>query len=316
MPALTTASRRLAGALAALLAAAALAAAPAQAAPGFDPSDGTVTPSLPRSTPVGHGCRVYGSSNGFGAYCNAVDGRGRTVEEILAAAGIPECWNERPSEVLADDYAAMRQQRLLAGEQGDYWVRVCVRFPQPNNPVFDTGPEWIPLGQQPVILTPAQLNLIAVYNRRELPAPTVHVSPVSQPRVFQPVAFSLDPVLPTAADPNPYEVTVRRGNVEVTVQARLYGVEFSPADGVTLACPGWGVLVGAADTPRTRPEACWWTFPHSSAAQVDQVYRVHATAYWEIWYEVAGTWSQIGVYPKELGDLSVRVTEVQTVVVP
>lgn len=301
---------------AALLAGAALGAAPAQAAPGFEPSDGSVTPSLPRSTLVGKtGCRVYGSSNGFGAYCNAVEGTGRTVEQILAAAGIPPCWNEEPSEVLADDYEAMRQQRLLGGEQGRYWVRVCLRF-EDDNPLFDTEAEWIAPPQLPVLLTQAQQNLIAVYNRRELPAPTVHVSPVSQPRVFQPVAFSLDPIEPNPMDPAPYEVTVQRGGVRVTVQAQLHSVAFEPADGVTLPCPGGGVVVAATDTPASRPDACWWAFPHSSAAQVDQVYPVHATAYWTIRYQVGGVWTEIGVYPKELGDLRVRVSEVQTVVVP
>lgn len=296
----------------------ALGTASAHADPGFDPpGDGSLRPSTSgHSVSVGNGCRVYGSSNGYGGYCNAVDGKGKTVEQILQDAGIPACWNELPSEVLADDYAAMKQERLLAGERGDYYVRVCIRFDADDNPIFDTGPEWIPFPGRPVLLTQAQLDLIAIYNRRELPAPTVHVSPVSQPRVFQPVAFSLDPIEPTAIDPTPYEIVIARGGVRVTVRATLNGVEFVPADGVTLPCLGWGVVVGPADTPATRPDACWWTFNHSSAAQLDQVYKVHATAFWQIEYEVGGVVQPIGVYPKELGDLSVRVTEVQTVVVP
>jgi hypothetical protein len=296
----------------------ALGAAPAHADPGFDPSgDGDLKPSPSASSvPVGNGCRVYGSSNGYGGYCNAVDGKGKTVQQILAAAGIPACWNEQPSEVQADDYATMTQQRVLAGKRGAYYVRVCIRFDADDNPLFDTGPEWIPFPGAPVLLTQAQLDLIAIYNRRELPAPTVHVSPVSQPRVFQPVAFSLDPIAPNPVDPTPYEIVIARGGVRVTVRATLEGVEFVPADGVTLPCLGWGVVVGPADTPQTRPEACWWRFPHSSAAQEGQAYKVHATAYWQIEYEAAGVVRPIGVYPKELGDLSVRVTEVQTVVVP
>lgn len=313
-------------------------AGPAQAA-GFGPSPaptgqpattdqpqhGSVTPtSNPAAT-----CSIYTSSSGFGALCSSATG-GRTLAELLRDAGIdlnkPYCWDDPQ---LPDGFVPPRPE---AGP-GAWYLQTCLSFRGAvvkSNARLDYAFVFHAPGQEHLLSDTEQVVIDQVTGRGQIPYLQVQTSPVSSPRVGQDVAFSLlcDSAKVSCVD-TPSGRRVRTPSFDVLgVQmfAELVYLRVLPL-GVTrpeerVGCDGAGLARTAEQLDTGNPNApgvCRYRYERSSnqqgQGQETDRYPAKVTAYWRVFVDDgSGPVPFRSAYEKSTTN-SVRVTEVQTLVV-
>jgi hypothetical protein len=262
-------------------------------------------------------CRLYANETAFGMRCGTVTVDGSTIREILNGDPLPTCWHEPLPVGLSDEYGELEGQKEAHGDSGAYWLKTCLKGIDPETlrvhgkVTFTEEVVWVPDGAEVVGLTDNQRTLVAIEAREaRIPLPTVATTPTVRPRVMRDVAFSV--VNDVQAGP----VSYSNGGTTVEMRARLVHLRIVPAQGASaVSCPGAGVEVTTGDTPTTRPEACWWRYARSSAAQPGRTYEVRAIASWTVEYSAGGAWTPLAMIEKQQVTLQ-PVTEVQTMVVP
>lgn len=88
---------------------------------------------------------------------------------------------------------------------------------------------------------------------------------------------------------------------------------YGPNSDVSKTCNGTE-LVSDTDTPATKPGACWWRYPASSAGQPGQGYPFRAEADWTVYYDAGGGPQVLAAFQK-FSDLQLPVFDIQTIVV-
>ncbi|MDQ1289086.1 MAG: hypothetical protein QG622_2652 [Actinomycetota bacterium] len=302
----------LAGATLALAVAVAGMAPPAAAYPGNENTTAGVTTPPPPSGPVRRTvktCRMYANNVSFGMRCGLSTLTGRTIQQILGGDPVPGCWHEPLPADLTDEYAELLREKASQGERGAFYLKTCMKIAEPEV-TFSEEIVFLPEGEPPTTLTRNQRTLVAIEAKESrIPMPTIASSPSVRPRVMQDVAFRVvnDTSTPTITD--------TRSGTKVEMRARLVHLRIIPMTGAAaVGCSGGGVEVTAADTRTARPDACWYRFPRSSAAEPGQTYPVRAIASWTVEYSTGGVWTPLATIEKQQTALQ-PVTEVQTMVV-
>jgi hypothetical protein len=86
--------------------------------------------------------------------------------------------------------------------------------------------------------------------------------------------------------------------------------------GPTVRCAGRGVEVHAVTAPEQVPGACHHRYRHSSARAQGGEYAMPVTAYWRVEFaDGGGAWTELGTFAVNTVQ-RLRVTEIQTLVVP
>lgn len=259
------------------------------------------------------GCAVVAVPSYLGVSCaGAADRGGKTVKEILGDDPVPGCWDDAVSDA---ELASMNLQNQ-PGEGGYtwYWERCLSGIDKKTKEVEDGGIKidvtlkQIDNGDPVKTLTTRQASLVKAYeNNAGVPAPLAGVTPSSHPHVGQWVSF---------VDGTADELSVPAG--AVTLRAHITSIDVKPLgadDDETVTCPGTGVRAGAADTPDSRPDGCWYKYLRSSADQPDEAYPVLMTAHWTVDTSVGGGgWENFTSFTKSQVT-NIPVTEIQTLVV-
>lgn len=316
----------------------ALMAPPAAAIGSDEPPEDTQTTSDGQTVGVRYGCRVSAGPNYLGLTCPGVKS-GVTLEELLCnpAPGqvgpedlikkgqhkgclkVKRCWDDReltPQEMKSMGYAE---------EEGfSYWWRYCLDEEFNLEPPYD-GPREIetevykkPDGEQPVSITRLQEELLSPQaGERSVPRPFAAAAPNPNALVYRDLAFydwrSIQ------LEDHAFEVPA--GDVFIKAVVTETTVEPLGADGAeAVTCAGPGIKVTLADTPQSRPGACWYRYENSSARQDGNVYHVNMSTHWKIYVLQRGdegTLSEENLFTEfdKTATTRVPVREVQTVVI-
>jgi hypothetical protein len=276
-------------------------------------------------------CRIYGSSSGFGLLCSAA-GRGRTLAKMFRDAGIQLdgnstfCWHDPD---LPDGF---RPDRPTSGP-GQWWLQTCLSFPQGAiaraNATLRYEYVFLAPGDADV-LTGQQASVVArATGRGQMPFLQVQTSPVSSPRVAQDVAFSMlcDDGVQCSDTPAGRVISTPRLTVGgVTMHAELVGLRVLPMGAgrpdEEITCTGGGLPRTAAELDQGAeddPRVCRYRFDRSSnsagAGLRGDRYPTQVTAYWQIWFDDGSGAEPLGDPFEKTTITSIRVTEVQTLVV-
>ncbi len=261
-------------------------------------------------------CTLYAGSGSYGMTCRGATGESASYAEILGNEPVPTCWHEdvppgfKPPKVRGE---------LPPG--GKWYLRTCLvsgidpETKQPNGRMrFSQEPEYV-APDNPIELLPGQEIIVAgVRDVRQIPAPFVQTSPSAKPRVGQQLAFYVPPantVGSTISVSGPGLGTVQMRARQTGLQVWPLGTRPAPA----VNCADGGVQITTHDTRETQPNACWWTFEHSSSDQRNNRYPMHVEANWVVEYNADGDWLELGRFTREQENRQ-WVPEVQTIVVP
>lgn len=192
-------------------------------------------------------------------------------------------------------------------EPGTWYIRSCG--------AFYAGVVWLPSGSgpgappvDPVVLAHEALDHLGV------PTPTVALTPpADKVLVNAPVWLSIDP-----AQWSRLSATASAAGVTSTAVGDPDKVVWDMGDGNQVTCAGPGTPYDPAQDYFAQQPDCGYVYRRSSAGQPGDAVSVTATLYYH------ATWSASGAAGGgDLGDisatsapLSVRVNEIQTVVVP
>ncbi len=277
----------------------------------------------PGSSPTST-CQLYGSASGFGLLCSS-SAAGQTLAELLHAAGIATdrkfCWDDPnlPDGFAPDPTAA----------PGAWWLHTCLVF---EGAVLRENAK---LTYEFVHLAPGTEHLLtggqkaavdSVTGRGQIPFLQVQSSPISSPRVHQDVAFSLlcdDRVICDATTGRFVTPTLAVSGVRMHAELIHLRVLPEGADqpGST-DCTGAGLPSTAVELDSTGPDpaVCRWRYDRSSLGAGGGVsgdrYPATVTAYWQIFFDTGKGDTALGLPYEKTTVTSVRVTEVQTLVVP
>jgi hypothetical protein len=255
-------------------------------------------------------CSIVSSPSYLGVACgSAKGGDGPTIREILDGDPLPECWHEPLTE---SELAAL-------GHTNDedsvwYWERCLEGIDPKTLKVGDEGVSFtvglVSLDPaETVTLTPNQQDLVEFQGKDgQIPAPFAAVSPTAHPRVGAWVSFF---------NGTDREVTVDAGTV--ALRATVDRIEVQPLGeglGDAVSCPGIGHKAVRGDSPDTHPNACWYKYEQSSAAEPDQKYPAVITAYWSVNVSEDGgaTWRYFNSFSKSQVT-TIPVTEIQALVI-
>jgi hypothetical protein len=275
-------------------------------------------------------CRLYAEPESFGLTCrNGTDGFD-SIKKILGGDPLPDCWDDQLPPDLAAAKADETAQHRAAGDQGKFYLHVCLKGVDPETLQVEPGgirytqtPLWIEPPDQPKTLTDRQRGLVRTADQSQrIPLPVVATSPSTTPRVGQDVSFWV-----TNARQTSQLVVDGPGVGRVAMRGRLVFLEVTPDPAQSsVGCQGAGLRADRADTPSTAPGACWWHYDRSSATQSGQsqalngsvlpAYDVQTAATWVVEYDTGdGVWRTLATFDRRQA-LQQPVTEIQTLVVP
>jgi hypothetical protein len=89
---------------------------------------------------------------------------------------------------------------------------------------------------------------------------------------------------------------------------------YGPGSDPQIFCKG-DTDVSDHDTPQTKPDACWWKYPRSSAAQPNQAYPFLAEADWTVYFQAGGAPVRLQSF-KKYDYLQLPVFDIQSIVIP
>jgi hypothetical protein len=166
-----------------------------------------------------------------------------------------------------------------------------------------TGPVWIPAGESPPVLSPAQVAEMA-RQRLRLPVPTIAANPAGLQLVNLPTWMWL------STGWNRVSATASVPGVSVTATASPSTVSWSMGDGSTVTCAGAGTPFHTGTDPMATSPDCGHTYRTSSARQPGHAFPVAATIHWTITWAGGG---QGGTFPDltTTGNAAFRVAESQ-----
>ncbi len=300
-------------------------------ADGGAPPPSTSAPQRGSAVGTSNGsCSIYGSSSGFGLLCSAAAG-GRTLAQLLSEAGIDSrgefCWDDPD---LPDGF---EPDRPLTGP-GSWWLHTCLSFDDGVVSRLTTNLSYeyrfhAP-GDQEELTDRQEVALRRVTGRGQIPFLQVQASPVSSPRVSQPVAFSMlcdDEVVCTDTAAGRRISTPPTVVGGVTMHAELVHLRVLPEGPATRAqdvvdCAGAG-LPDTAEQLDQRPagdlRVCRYEYDRSSNDAGGGVsgdrYPAVVTAYWQIYVDEGAGPRPFGLAYEKTTTHQIRVTEVQTLVV-
>ena len=262
-------------------------------------------------------CTLYANSASYGMTCRGGTGDSATYAEILGSEPVPTCWHEDVPEGFKPPKV---KGELPPG--GTWYLKTCLVSginPETKEPEgrmrFSQEAEYVAPPDRKVDLLPGQAIIVSgVRNVRQIAAPFVLTSPSAKPRVGQNLAFYVPPantVGETISVSGPGLGTVQMRARQTGLVVWPLGSRPAPA----VDCPGGGVQVTTRDTRETRPDACWWTFDHSSADRPNNRYPMQVEAAWVVEYNADGDWLELGRFTREQQN-NQWVPEVQTIVVP
>jgi len=262
------------------------------------------------------GCSMYANRSSFGFDCVAGSSQALSIREVLGGDPLPTCWHERLPATLAESYA---DAAAAKGEDGAFWLRICLEGIDSETLTgtarFTRSVVWLASAEPPVRLTERQ-RLLVVYQGGDGSLASVVVTRPVQPRVGQDVAFTVRPVDARLAAPTVVGPIGEPGGA-LRMRAGVIRLQVEPEPGRYVACEGAGLEVAPGDTRLTRPDACWWTFARSSAAQPGRRYPVRALATWRVEYEGGAAWLPLAAHIIGRDTTTqVPVSEIQTLVVP
>jgi hypothetical protein len=243
---------------------------------------------------------------------SCVDGSkaGKSLKALLGGDRFVGCWDE-PAPV------GFVPPETPPGP-GRWWVETCLRGIDPKT-LERTGP--VLLEQRPVFVAPGR-EVFLTGNQRALlravyswayPDPLLGFGPSASPRVNTDVFFWVvrgRSVLPErTVDPGTGPVTMRASLVQLAVQP-------TGSAGPVVRCAGRGVEVREVIEPELVPGSCHHRYAHSSARGPRGEYVMPVTAYWRVEYSDGGAgWTELGTFARTTVQ-RLRVTEIQTLVVP
>jgi hypothetical protein len=329
-------ARRLGPALVTVLVMTGLAVPPAAAVPFEEkPSrapQSTDKPQRETARPVSQPtqtCRIYGSSSGYGLLCSNA-AVGFTLAKLFEDAGIDTseefCWDDPE---LPDGF---EPDKPMAGP-GRWWLHTCLSFDgdvvSRTNANLTYEFRFHAPGAEDE-LSPQQRDAIErVTGRGQIPFLQVQTSPISSPRVDQDVAFSMlcDSKVTCSDTAGGRRVTTSPLTVGgVTMHAELVHLRVRPEGAARpereVNCTGAGLprtaeqLDSAADDD---PRVCRYRYERSSndagGGERGDRYPALVTAFWQIWYDEGTGPRPLGLPYEKTTVNSIRVTEVQTLVV-
>ncbi|MGN6605759.1 MAG: hypothetical protein ACTHMS_01940 [Jatrophihabitans sp.] len=313
MVSVLTSWRARAATVLALVAVVLLAAAPSAWAFGHQPPGGGGNPTPPPSDQSGgssggnaqtttQNCSVYATPTDIGLSCiGGGEGDITTVKDLLHGDPVPTCWDDPISD--------SDLQHIYGYEKVDgvtYYLHSCITgldvnrslFYQPDLNLSQSVIE-IPdpaarcprpfttdqVGKCVQWLTAHQHDVVShvITAGAEIPGVVIAERPSPKVRTDQPTAF---------VDTNRLLDTPVRQIGGVRVWAVLDDQYIEP-NGAGVAPRKQCRLtadVQADDTPDTAPDACWWSYPQSSAGQPGKVYPFRASVHWTVYYaDRAGT---------------------------
>jgi hypothetical protein len=298
---------------------------------GNGPPASATQPVRDTVTPGGAGtgtCRIYGSSSGFGLLCSDA-AAGRTLAQLFRNAGIdisrPFCWDDPD---LPDGF---RPDRPTTGP-GRWWLHTCLSFDGAvvrSNANLTYEYRFLAPGSERVLTDLEEGVLDQVTGRGQMPFLQVQTSPVSSPRVAQDVAFSMlcDDEVQCSDTPAGRVITTPSLTVGgVSMQAELVHLRVLPMGvsrpGEEVNCTGGGLPRTAEQLdqgPDDDPRVCRYRFDRSSnsagAGLRGDRYPAQVTAYWQISFDDGSGPQPLGLPFEKTTVTSIRVTEVQTLVV-
>ncbi len=259
-------------------------------------------------------CSVISSSSFLGVNCGHIHGGGtKTIKKILKGDPVPKCWNEKMSP---------QQKRSLGLVDTDsetwYWVKCLSGINRKTLKVKPGGVKisWgyaaypndpTPHGPHVIFLTIHQQALVEMEEKDgTIPVPVAGVSPTAVPLVNQDVAFF-------DGTDSSEKVTVDN----IVLRAHITKFAVDPTGGRTVNCHGPGVKVKRSDTRSSRPDACWYTFHHSSVNQPRHRFNGTVTATWKVTLSTDGgkSFAPFNTFRKTSNSI-IEVKEVQSLVVP
>ncbi len=276
-------------------------------------------------------CSLYATSSNFGMSCiTGSSGDVTTVKEILGKDPVPTCWDDRISDAdLASKY------QYTQNPDAPYYLHTCITGLQLDNSLYyqpdaqlnqqvieipkDAKPCPRPFtadmtGKCVMWLTHNQHQVVSATQSRaaQIPGITITTQPSTKIRTNEDIAY-----VDAATDENGNRITrtpdYQVGGVTMWGQLNSYKIYPYGPDGPSYPCNGTE-QVGRGDTRQTKPDACWWTYPQSSARQPNQVYPFRAEADWTVYYSTGGA-AQVLAQFQKYDDLTLPVYDIQTLVV-
>ena len=286
-------------------------------------------------------CSLYASSSGFGLSCITGGGAGnaKTVREILGAKeSLPTCWDD-----VISDSDLVSQYGYTPNPDAPYYLHTCItgidetRSPadQPDAQINQIVIE-IPAGSKPcfnydeahdvatpftaeqlgtcvMTLTGAQQQVVSgtASDNAQIPGIIIAPHPSTRVRTNEDVEY-VDAANTKGNDPRRTpNLTV--GGVTLWATMDAYKIYPYGPDGLSKNCDGT-LPAAATDTRESKPDACWWKYPRSSADQPGLTYPFRAEADWTVHYSAGGVDHVLASFQK-YADLALKVFDVQTLVV-
>lgn len=276
-------------------------------------------------------CSLYATSSSFGMWCvNGDSSDSKTVLEILGPDSPHMCWDQAISAADATNLYGYPQ---VPGT--NYYLHSCLTM-DPTKTVYDQTGQ---LNQNVVELPPNAPDCPRPYHDDQAGRCLMHLTARQQLVVDQ--ANSLDGQIPgivlttlpstrvrtneavayvdAAVDGNGHRITRTRDYAvgTVTMWAQMTGFHvypYGPGTTPELTCDGTA-QVGQQDTPQSLPDACWWTYPHSSSGQPGNTYPLRLEADWSVYYRGAdGTTHTLASFQK-YDDVALPVYDIQALVI-
>lgn len=334
-------ARRLRDVLLVGLSAAALAVVPTAPAgagdfdrPPSSPPQSTSAPQHGTASPAGaptKTCSIYGSSSGFGMLCSDA-AVGKTLAQLFREAGIDVdkafCWDD----VTPDGFEPEKPQ----SGPGAWWLNTCLEFDGAilkSNARLTFEYTFHQPGDERRLEPDEERVIRLVTGRGQIPFLQVQTTPVSSPRVDQDVAFSMlcDAKVRCSDTAAGREIvtpslTVGPPGQQVTMFARLVHLRVLPEGAAqpdkVVDCTGAGLPRTAEELdagPNDDPRVCRYRYLRSSneagGGSSGDRYPARVTAYWQIYVDEGNGPRAFGRPYEKTTVNSIRVTEVQTLVV-
>jgi hypothetical protein len=242
---------------------------------------------------------------------------------VLQAVGItpskPFCWDEAlPEGVRPPTEQEWALQTCLSFDGG---IVSGGTARLSYTPVQKSRAQWEELRE------PQKTPVENITGRGQIPFLLPQTSPVTSPRVGQPVSFYLacdsrKVLCDSAGGIRTPRLTVGPGGVEMW--AELVHTRVLP-EGTAQPerdCRGAGLRLTAEELDRRPvddPSVCRYAYPRSSNDRGPQTQRdrwpARATAYWQVWFDDGSGPQRLGLPYAKSATYGVRVTEVQSLVV-
>jgi hypothetical protein len=321
---------------------------------GPPPPPSAPSPSPPDQPTHGtvRNCSLFATSTNFGLSCVSGSGNAKTVKEILHGDPVDFCWDEPiPTAQLASVYGyppvdgtTYYVHSCVTGldVNNTQYNQPDVELSQSTFAITDPAadckrPYTVQMtGQCLMHLTDNQQVIVGGLeaNSGDIPATTVATHPTTRVRTNEDVAYSdaVDGVVPAAhggvQTPAKQAGAVRMwaemdgcrdldgGRSAVAKYGECFSIRpYGPNKDPHIYCDGTGDVTDQ-DTPQSKPDACWWAYPQSSANQPDQVYPLRAEADWTVYYQVAGGAPVAFATFHKISDVQLQVFDIESIVIP